>query len=316
MVTQVNTMSVALPPCLQPEPLLTFPGGLHMGTRTLKFQPPKEKVIIVMGATGTGKSRLAIDLATHFPGEIINSDKIQLYSGLDIVTNKVTPEECRGIPHHLLGTVDPNADFTAADFCRHARLSIGSIIEKDKIPIIAGGSNSLIKTLVNDDPHFRRRYECCFIWVDVSLSNLRCFVSHRVDKMVEAGLVDEVRGLFGPKADFTKGIRRAIGVPEMEEFLQAERDNVDEETLTELLNEAIEQIKDNTYKLACKQLHKIHRLRDFWGWDLNRINATEVLKKQGSEANEAWEEMVVGPSMVIVDHFLNRVEPKFHVAMR
>ncbi|XWS69443.1 hypothetical protein CRYUN_Cryun04dG0179500 [Craigia yunnanensis] len=65
-----------------------------------------------MGATSTGKSKLSIDLATRFNGEVNNSDKIQVYKGLDIITNKVTVEESRGVPHHLLGMVDdPEADF-------------------------------------------------------------------------------------------------------------------------------------------------------------------------------------------------------------
>ncbi|KAG5547985.1 hypothetical protein RHGRI_013617 [Rhododendron griersonianum] len=55
----------------------------------------KKKVVFIMGATGTGKTRLSLDLAAHFPGEIINSDKIQVYKGLDIVTNKVS-EPARG----------------------------------------------------------------------------------------------------------------------------------------------------------------------------------------------------------------------------
>jgi len=63
----------------------------------------KKKVVFVMGATGTGKSRLSIDLAIHFQGEIINSDKMQVYKGLDIVTNKITHTEKQGVKHHLLG---------------------------------------------------------------------------------------------------------------------------------------------------------------------------------------------------------------------
>ena len=84
-----------------------------------------------MGATGTGKTKLAIDVAKHFqPAEVVNSDKMQVYEGLDITTNKVTEEECSGVPHHLLGTVDPYINFTANDFCRHATLAIDSIVEK------------------------------------------------------------------------------------------------------------------------------------------------------------------------------------------
>ena len=63
----------------------------------------KKKVVFIMGATGTGKSRLTVDLATHFRGEIINSDKMQVYKGLDIVTNKITHAEKQGVRHYLLG---------------------------------------------------------------------------------------------------------------------------------------------------------------------------------------------------------------------
>ncbi|GAU12014.1 hypothetical protein TSUD_196380 [Trifolium subterraneum] len=111
-----------------------------------------------MGATGTGKSKLAIDIATHFqPAEIINSDKIQAYQGLDITTNKVTDEECRGVHHHLLGTVDPNSNFTSNDFCEHATEIVDSIVGRNGLPIIAGGSNSYIEALVNHYPEFRTR---------------------------------------------------------------------------------------------------------------------------------------------------------------
>lgn len=261
----------------------------------------KDKVVIVMGATGTGKSRLAIDLATWFPAEVVNSDKIQVYEGLDIVTNKVTQDECRGVPHHLLGVVDPNADFTAADFSHHASRAVESIVRQDRVPIIAGGSNSFIKSLVNDE--FRSRYECCFLWVDVALPVLSSFVSARVDKMVELGLVDEVRRFFEPNSDYTRGLRRAIGVPEMDEFFRVEN-NVDKETRARLLELAIEKIKCNTCKLARYQLQNILRLQNQMGWHMHHLDATEAFVRRGMESNEAWERLVARPSTTIVGNFL------------
>ncbi|GAB2247922.1 hypothetical protein Droror1_Dr00007804 [Drosera rotundifolia] len=295
-------MNISFSVCKQVQPIVSFP-GLDMGSYNLRHQ--KEKLVFVMGATGTGKSKLSIDLATHFPAEIVNSDKIQVYKGLNIVTNKVTEEECRGIPHHLLGMVDPEDDFTATDFRHHATLAIESILKKDKVPIIAGGSNSYIESLVHDDAYFLSRYECCFLWVDVSLPILKSFVSERVDRMVKDGLVEEMRGVFGPKTDYSKGIWRAIGVPEMDQFLHAEG-NADQDTLMHLLDEAIKDIKDNTYKLAVTQLQKIHRLRDFWGWKLHRIDATEVFLKRGEEAEKAWKNSVLVPSTMIVGRFLRQ----------
>lgn len=279
---------------------------------TIKLEPffrRKNKVVFVMGATGTGKSRLAIDLATRFPAEIVNSDKIQVYKGLEIVTNKVAEKECCGVPHHLLGIADPNSNFTAADFRRQASSAIKSIVGKHRLPIVAGGSNSFIESLVDhDDAEFRYRYDCCFLWVDVSLPVLQTFVSERVDRMLDEGLVNEVRNLFNPKEhDYVRGIRRAIGVPELDAFLRAEMDSAtDDRARSRILEVAILKIKENTKKLAFRQLQKIHGLRSKLGWNLHRIDATEVFLQRGDEkyCGQAWEVLVANPSSIIVDQFL------------
>ncbi|KAJ6739036.1 TRNA DIMETHYLALLYLTRANSFERASE [Salix koriyanagi] len=101
----------------------------------------KQKAVFVLGTTATGKSKLSIDLATHFQGEIINSDKIQVYKGLDILTNKVSETERRGVPHHLLGFVEPGEEFTPQDFRNHVHKAMKHII---------GNGNT---------PYYRRRFE-------------------------------------------------------------------------------------------------------------------------------------------------------------
>lgn len=296
-------MRISFSACKPAQPLVGFPRGLDMDSFIPWRRKEKEKVVVVMGATGTGKSKLSIDLATRFPAEIVNSDKMQVYKGLEIATNKVTQEECRGVPHHLLGIIDPNADFTAFDFCHHASLAVESILTRDRLPIIAGGSNSFIKALVNDDLEFRSRYECCLLWVDVALPVLHSFVSERVDRMVEAGLVDEVRGIFDPTADYTRGIRRAIGVPEFDQFLRYEA-NIDDEAKGTLLREAIEKIKANNCKLASCQLQNILRLQNQLDWKMHRLDATEAFLKRGADAEDAWEKHVARPSTAVIDHFL------------
>ncbi|KAL7254697.1 hypothetical protein ACSBR1_008945 [Camellia fascicularis] len=273
-----------------------------MGSMITQFL--KNKVVFIMGATGTGKSRLSIDLATNFPAEIINSDKIQIYRGLDIVTNKITNLERQGVPHHLLGDFDPDSNFTARDFCYHALEAIEKIVRSGRIPIIVGGSNSFIEALVEyPDFKFKSQYDCCFIWLDVSLAVLHSFVSKRVDQMVDAGIVDEVRKLFIPGADYTRGIRRAIGVPEMDKYFRV-KPEIDNETKEMLLGVVIEEIKVNTRILVHTQLTKIHRFRDELGWPLHRIDATCVFEKGGDEANHAWEEFVAKPSLAVVNEFL------------
>lgn len=152
MIISVSASSV----CKQvQQPLVTFQKGLS-NRESLFHQYRKDKVVVILGATGTGKTKLAIDLANHFPpAEIVNSDKMQVYKGLDITTNKVTQEEALGVPHHLLGTIDPNTNFTSQDFCRQATSAVDSIVGRDGLPIIAGGSNSYIDALVNHHTKFR-----------------------------------------------------------------------------------------------------------------------------------------------------------------
>ncbi|QHO21246.1 Adenylate isopentenyltransferase 5 [Arachis hypogaea] len=261
----------------------------------------KEKVVVVIGATGTGKSKLAIDIATHFkPAEIVNSDKIQVFKGLDITTNKVTEEESRGVPHHLLGFVDDD-DFTATQFSHEATRAVDSIVQRNALPIIAGGSNSFIDHLVNHHDHFRLRYDCCFLWVDVSLPVLHSSLERRVDKMIQAGQVNEVRDFFDPSGDYSRGIRRAIGVPEFHQFLKAESMEADQETKNRLLEDAIATIKLNNCKLANRQLHKIQRLHAVWKRSMHRLDATQAFL---NTQEAAWEDHVVAKARRIVQRFL------------
>ncbi|XP_009603455.1 adenylate isopentenyltransferase 3, chloroplastic-like [Nicotiana tomentosiformis] len=286
----------------------------NVGLDNMPFhrQPPKmDKLVVVMGATGAGKSRLSVDLATHFGGEIVNSDKIQVYKGLDVATNKITEEERCGIPHHLLGAIDPHKEFEAKNFCDMASLAINSITCRGKLPIIVGGSNSFIEALFYDKTYeVYTRYNFCFLWVDVSMHVLNSFLTKRVDKMVEKGLVNEVRNMFNPKnADYSKGIRKAIGVPEFDRYFRAELSNsVDEETRIKLLEEVINEVKINNCKLASQQLEKIKRLINVKGWNVHRLDATEVYKKRGNEeeemVEELWKNLVVGQSKRIMDRFL------------
>ncbi|KAM7256024.1 hypothetical protein ACFE04_011765 [Oxalis oulophora] len=283
-------------------PLLDTPNGRHHIIS--RWQKKKEKVLIILGPTGTGKSRLSIDIATKFPAEVINSDKIQVHRGLDIVTNKITEEEMCRVPHHLLGVLDPNENLTAPKFCRMASQAIESILSRGHLPIIVGGSNSFIEALVDDeDCRFRSKYDCCFLWVDISMPVLHQSVSERVNRMVEKGMIDEVRSFFGSKVDYEKGIRKAIGVPELDHYFRVEN-IVEEDTKDRFLQKAIQEIKDNTCKLACMQLEKIQRLRNVKKWKMHKLDATEVLRRRGKEADEVWEMLVAGPSIAIVAEFL------------
>ncbi|XP_014512933.1 adenylate isopentenyltransferase 3, chloroplastic [Vigna radiata var. radiata] len=294
-------MTISMFMCRLRQPMINIPcSGKKLNFRQIE----KEKVVVVMGATGAGKSRLSIDIASCFPSEIINSDKIQVYQGLDIVTNKIPKEDQRGVHHHLLGTINPDIDFTPTDFIDTSSSAIDTITTAQKLPIIVGGSNSYLEALIDDDDYkFRSRYDFLCIWVDVAMPVLQSYVAERVDDMFRKGMVEELRPFYSPDGDYSRGIRRAIGVPEFDEYFRRE-EFVDEETKQRLSEDAIREIKLNTWKLAMKQLGKIHRLRNVKRWEIHRLDATPVFRRRGEEANEAWKKLVAEPTAMVVARFL------------
>ncbi|KAG5609610.1 hypothetical protein H5410_020891 [Solanum commersonii] len=273
-----------------------------------------------MGATGTGKSRLSIDLANHFRGEIINSDKMQVYQRLEIVTNKITHTEKQGVRHYLLGLVDEgrhifilDADYTKgirrsigvpkmdrylrketnideddeskkkilqssmADIKHNTRLLIFHQLDKiqrlinEKIWLVHHIiANAKLNTFINNKKFNKKKVVFIMGATGMGKSHLsvdlathsrgeiinsdkmqvykgleiltkniahtekqgQSVLNRRVDmwayEMVNAGLVDEVRLIFIPDADYTKEIRRSIGVPEMDRYLREET-NIDED---------------------------------------------------------------------------------------
>ncbi|OJD26676.1 tRNA dimethylallyltransferase [Blastomyces percursus] len=103
---------------------------------------PAELLITVIGATGTGKSKLAVDLATRFNGEIINGDAMQMYRGLPIITNHIPTEERQGIPHHLLGCIGFDQEpWRISHFKTECLRIIKEIRARGKLPILVGGTH-------------------------------------------------------------------------------------------------------------------------------------------------------------------------------
>lgn len=112
--------------------------------------------------------------------------------------------------------------------------------------------------------------------------------------------------MFMPGADYTRGIRRAIGVPELDSYFRAEMMvKMDKKSKEVLLRAAIDEIKTNTHKLVLSQSAKIQRLRKELGWVMHRLDVTPVFEKRGDEADREWEKVVLRPSLKIVGEFLN-----------
>ena len=109
-----------------------------------------EKVIVIVGPTGIGKTKLSVDLARHFNTEIISADSMQIYKGMDIGTAKVTKDETSGIKHHLIDIKEIEESYSVFESQINIRKKITEINKMDKIPIIVGGTGLFIKAALYD----------------------------------------------------------------------------------------------------------------------------------------------------------------------
>jgi tRNA dimethylallyltransferase len=122
-------------------------------------------VVAVVGPTAAGKSELAVELALAVGGEIVNADSMQLYRGMDIGTAKLTANERKGVPHHLLDVLDVTEPATVAEFQQFARSVIGDCLDRGVPPIMVGGSALYVRAVLDrfefpgTDPELRRRLE-------------------------------------------------------------------------------------------------------------------------------------------------------------
>nr|WP_317398899.1 tRNA (adenosine(37)-N6)-dimethylallyltransferase MiaA [uncultured Gemmiger sp.] len=107
------------------------------------------RVVAIGGPTATGKTALSVALAQIFNGEVISADSMQIYRGLDVGTAKVTPEECCGVPHHLVDILDPDTPFSVADFVSAADGCIRDITAAGHLPLVVGGTGLYITSLLN-----------------------------------------------------------------------------------------------------------------------------------------------------------------------
>ena len=108
------------------------------------------KLIVICGATATGKSDLAISVAQKIDAEIINADSMQLYKGMDIGTAKLSVEERQGIPHHLLDVLEVTEDANVAWYQSQARAKIAEIQSRGKSVVIVGGTGLYIKAILDE----------------------------------------------------------------------------------------------------------------------------------------------------------------------
>ena len=114
----------------------------------MEYATDKQKILIILGPTATGKTDLAVRLAELLDGEIVNADSMQVYRGMDIGTAKPSLELRRRIPHHLIDIADPDRNFSASDFRREAADAIDDITGRGKRVFIVGGTGLYIRALL------------------------------------------------------------------------------------------------------------------------------------------------------------------------
>jgi tRNA dimethylallyltransferase len=110
----------------------------------------KQKVLVIIGPTAVGKTKLSIELAKRLNGEIISGDSMQIYRGMDIGTAKITADEMEGIPHHLIDSKNPDESFSVAEFQELVRGKITEISNRGKLAMIVGGTGLYIQSVIYD----------------------------------------------------------------------------------------------------------------------------------------------------------------------
>ncbi|NWZ28525.1 MOD5 dimethylallyltransferase, partial [Asarcornis scutulata] len=352
---------------------------------------PPRPLVVILGATGTGKSALAVQLGLRLGGEIVSADSMQVYKGLDIITNKVSPQEQQLCRHHMISFVDPLvSNYTVVDFRDRA-----DIFARDKIPIVVGGTNYYIESLLwkvlvstkekassapspapdrkeeleqldvvelhrrlsqvdpemaaKLHPHDKRKVarslqvfeetgiphseilhrqqeeegggplggplkypNSCILWLHADQAALDRRLEQRVDDMLAAGLLEELRDFHRRynqqkvaenRQDYQHGIFQSIGFKEFHEYLVSEG-SCSPETSALLLQRGIQALKQVTKRYARRQNK----------WVRNRFlrrPGPNVPPVYGLEVSDhlRWEEDVLKPALEIVESFIQGRQP-------
>lgn len=112
--------------------------------------PKKIPLLVICGPTASGKTKLAVDLALEYNGEVVSADSMQVYKELSVITAKVTPEEMRDVRHHLVDFLPLCESFSVAEYVRLAHEAIADIHSRGKLPVVCGGTGLYISSLINN----------------------------------------------------------------------------------------------------------------------------------------------------------------------
>ena len=225
---------------------------------------PREKLIVILGATSTGKSSLALELAEKFGTEIISADSMAVYRNFNVGTAKPTQAELERVPHHLINILDAEEKFSVGEFIRRARKIISELNLRGKVPIIAGGTGLYIQALVEGYElsegkslisHYKQTGELIYaaqiFGLTADRAELYDRINRRTEKMFAEGLVDEVKNLLTSGVSPTAQAMSGIGYKETVEYLQGGA----------TLEETISKVAQATRNFAKRQLTWYRRMK-------------------------------------------------------
>ena len=223
----------------------------------------REKLVVILGATSTGKSSLALELAEKFDTEIISADSMAVYKNFNVGTAKPTQAELARVPHHLINILDAEEKFSVGEFVRRARPIIAELNLRGKIPIVAGGTGLYIQALVEGYElgaeksfvsHYKRTGELFYDARVFGLTNDRHVlydrINRRTEKMFADGLVNEVQALLASGVAPDAQAMTGIGYKETVEYLQGGA----------TLDETISKVAQATRNFAKRQLTWYRRM--------------------------------------------------------
>ncbi len=144
----------------------------------------KPLVAVIVGPTASGKTGLAIEIAERFGGEIVSADSMQIYEDMDIAVAKPTSEELSRVPHHLIGIVKSDCEFSVAKYKELATEAIDGILSRGKLPILVGGTGLYIDTVINNTE-----------FLDYEKSDIREKLSERAREEGIEALFEELKNL-------------------------------------------------------------------------------------------------------------------------
>nr|XP_027064457.1 tRNA dimethylallyltransferase 9-like isoform X1 [Coffea arabica] len=139
-------------PCFRPFHYHRRIGRLFSTSCSSSSVDKREKVIVISGPTGAGKSKLALELAKLLNGEIISADSVQVYQGLDVGSAKPSLSERKEVPHHLIDILHPSEDYSVGQFFMDARQATRDVLNAGRVPIVVGGTGLYLRWFIYGKP--------------------------------------------------------------------------------------------------------------------------------------------------------------------